>query len=77
MQNNYNLRYFSNFQRFASVHDHSSLYCNMGAFVFYVGFGPIQIQSTMTIKTMTAVHFPSNALRSKIFEKVNGCLLKV
>ena len=67
MQNNYHLRYFSNFQRFASVHKHSSLYCNIGAFVFYAAFGPIQIQSTITEK-MTAVHFPSNALRSKIFE---------
>ena len=75
MQNNYHLRYFSNFQRFAPVRDHSSLFCNIGAFVFYAGFGPIEIQSTITEK-MTAIHFPSNALRSKIFEKVNGCLLK-
>ena len=25
---------------------------------------------------MAAVHFPSNALRSKIFKKASGCLLK-
>ena len=25
---------------------------------------------------MAAVRFPSNALRSKIFKKANGCLLK-
>ena len=33
------------------------------------------LQSTVTQK-MAAAHFPSNALRSKIFEKANGCLLK-
>ena len=32
-------------------------------------------KSTMTEK-MAAVHFPSNALRSKILKKANGCLLK-
>ena len=32
-------------------------------------------QSTITEK-MAAVHFPSNALRSKIFKKANRCLLK-
>ena len=31
--------------------------------------------STITEK-MAAVHFPSNALRSNIFRKANGCLLK-
>ena len=35
----------------------------------------MQWQSTITEK-MAAVHFSSNALRSKIFEKANGCLLK-
>ena len=33
------------------------------------------LQSMITEK-MTAVHFPSNALRSKIFKEANGCLLK-
>ena len=33
------------------------------------------IASTITEK-MGAVHFPGNALRSKIFKKANGCLLK-
>ena len=32
-------------------------------------------QSTITEK-MAAVHFLCNALRSKIFKKANGCLLK-
>ena len=32
-------------------------------------------QSTITEK-MAAVHFPSNALRPKIYKKANGCLLK-
>ena len=32
-------------------------------------------QSMITEK-MVAVHFPSNALRSKTFTKANGCLLK-
>ena len=32
-------------------------------------------QSTITEK-MVAVHIPSNALRSKILSKANGCLLK-
>ena len=32
-------------------------------------------QSTITEK-MVVVHFPGNALRSKIFKKANGCLLK-
>ena len=31
---------------------------------------------SMITKKMAAVHFPSNAFRSKIFKKVNGCLLK-
>ena len=33
------------------------------------------IASTITEK-MGAVHFPGNALRSKIFNKANGCFLK-
>ena len=33
------------------------------------------LASTITEK-MAAVNFPSNALRSKIFKKANGCLLK-
>ena len=32
-------------------------------------------QSTITEK-IAAAHFPSNALRSKIFKKANGCFLK-
>ena len=32
-------------------------------------------ESTITEK-MAAVHFPSNALRSKIFKKANRCLWK-
>ena len=43
----------------------SSLWC-------YAEFIP---QSTIT-ENMAAVHFPSNALRSKIFKKANGSLLK-
>ena len=34
-----------------------------------------QCQSTITEK-MAAVHFPSNAFRSKIFREANGCVLK-
>ena len=33
------------------------------------------LKSTITEK-MAAVHFPGNALRSKVFKKANGCLLK-
>ena len=35
----------------------------------------LRAESTITEK-MAAVHFPSNALRSKIFRKANECLLK-
>ena len=35
----------------------------------------LRAESTITEK-MAAVHFPSNALRSKIFKKANECLLK-
>ena len=31
---------------------------------------------TNLCQKMTAVHFPSNALRSKIFKKTKGCLMK-
>ena len=52
-------------------------YCSF----FYCGVklipagGPTVDESTITEK-MAAVDFPSNALRSKIFNKSNGCLLK-
>ena len=34
------------------------------------------VKQSMITENMAAVHFPSNALRSKIFMKPNGCLVK-
>ena len=50
-----------------------SLFCSL--IVYIIQISSYLVKSTITEK-MAAVHFPSNALRSKIFKKANGCLLK-